>query len=68
MLRTSDISQYDQKKREYEAILLLEDKDILMSRPLQFGVCNAGQTVYFLIDWIDGEDAQEAIPSLDGLL
>ncbi|WP_339320004.1 phosphotransferase family protein [Paenibacillus sp. FSL R10-2734] len=64
LLRTSDISQYDQKKREYEAILLLEDQDILMSRPLQFGVCNGGQTVYSLLTWIDGEDAEHVIPTL----
>lgn len=64
LLRTSDISQYDQKKREYEAILRLVDQDILMSRPLQFGVCNGGQTVYSLLTWIDGEDAEKIIPTL----
>lgn len=64
LLRTSDISQYDQKKREYEAILLLEDKEIEMSRPLQFGVCNNGQSVYSILTWIEGEDAQVIIPTL----
>lgn len=64
LLRTSDISQYDQKNREYEAILRLADQDILMSRPLQFGVCNGGQTVYSLLTWIDGEDAEKIIPML----
>lgn len=64
LLRTSDISQYDQKKREYEAILRLVDQDILMSRPLQFGVCNGGQNVYSLLTWIDGEDAEKIIPTL----
>lgn len=64
LLRTSDISQYDQKKREYEAILRLVDQDILMSRPLQFGVCNGGQSVYSLLTWIDGEDAEKIIPTL----
>lgn len=64
LLRTSEISQYDQKKREYEAILLLDDQDILMSRPLQFGICNGGQTVYSLLTWIEGEDAEKIIPML----
>ncbi|WP_340004036.1 phosphotransferase family protein [Paenibacillus sp. FSL K6-0276] len=64
LLRTADISLYDQKKREYEGILQLEHKDILMSRPLQFGVCNGGQTVYSLLTWIEGEDAEKIIPSL----
>ncbi len=30
LLRTSDISQYDQKKREYEVILLLSDRIFLI--------------------------------------
>lgn len=64
LMRTSEISQYEQKKREYEAILRLEDTDILMSRPLQFGICNGGQTVYSLLTWIKGEDAQDVIPTL----
>lgn len=64
LLRTSEISQYNKKKREYEAILLLEDTDILMSRPLQFGICNGGQTVYSLLTWIEGEDAEDIIPTL----
>lgn len=64
LLRTADISQYDLKKREYEAILLLEDKEIEMSRPVQFGICNNGQNVYSLLTWINGRDAQEIIPTL----
>lgn len=64
LMRTAEISRYDQKKREYEAILRLEDTDILMSRPLQFGICNGGQTVYSLLTWVEGEDAQDIIPTL----
>ncbi|MNO57019.1 Phosphotransferase enzyme family protein [compost metagenome] len=64
LLRTSEISEHDQKKREYEAMLLLEDHNILMSRPLQFGVCHKGQIVYSLLTWIDGEDAEKIIPML----
>lgn len=64
LLRTSEISELDQKKQEYEAILQLADHNILMSRPLQFGVCNGGQTVYSVWTWINGEDAEKLIPTV----
>lgn len=65
LLRTADISKYDLKKREFEAVMQLADTHLFMSRPLQFGVCNNGQTVYSLLTWIDGEDAQDIIPTLN---
>ncbi|KNF09373.1 aminoglycoside phosphotransferase Aph [Gottschalkia purinilytica] len=64
LLRISDISQYDNKKREFEAIKKLGDIDILMSRPIDFGICNNGQLTYSLFTWIEGEDAEKVIPTL----
>lgn len=41
LLRVSDIAQYKKKKWEYESVKKLDFlKDILMSRPLDFGICN----------------------------
>jgi|SRR5665647_2759928 len=49
LLRVSDISEYDKKKAEYEAVKRLDGfTDILMSRPLDFGTCNDGKCVYML--------------------
>lgn len=64
LLRISDISQYENKKKEFENLKLLINMNILMSRPIDFGVCNNGQSVYSLLTWINGEDAQVVLPKL----
>lgn len=64
LLRMSDISRYDRSKLEFESVKKLENMDILMSRPIDFGVCNQGRSVYSLFTWVEGEDARDAIPRL----
>lgn len=64
LLRLADISQYERKKWEYESVRRLMHTDILMFRPVDFGICNEGKSVYSLFTWIEGKDAREAIPKL----
>ncbi|WP_438351738.1 aminoglycoside phosphotransferase family protein [Paenibacillus sp. FA6] len=64
LLRTSDITQYERKKKEYESIKKLDHIDALMSRPIDFGICNHGQSVYSLLTWVAGEDAAVVIPTM----
>lgn len=64
LLRISDIRQYGNKKQDFEAIKQLDKIDILMSRPIDFGICNNGQSVYSLLTWIKGEDAKTVLPAL----
>jgi serine/threonine-protein kinase len=35
---------------------------VLTPQPLGFGLCNGGKSVYFLSGWLDGEDAEKALP------
>ncbi|WP_246566607.1 aminoglycoside phosphotransferase family protein [Tissierella simiarum] len=65
LLRISDITQYENKKEEFESLKLFTNMDILMSRPIDFGICNNGQLVYSLLTWINGEDAEVILPKLD---
>ncbi|ALP39220.1 aminoglycoside phosphotransferase (plasmid) [Paenibacillus sp. IHB B 3084] len=66
LLRIADMVHYDKKKREFEAVKKLDHiENILMSRPLNFGICNNGQSVYSLFTWIKGEDAEKVIPTLN---
>lgn len=65
LLRTSDISEYEKKKREYEAIKKLDHIDALISRPIDFGICHDAQSVYSLLTWIAGEDAAVVIPTMN---
>ncbi len=65
LLRLSDISKYDLKKKEFENMKTLSQKNIFMSYPLEFGVCNRGKSVYLLLTWIEGEDAEIAIKRMN---
>lgn len=64
LLRIADISQYDHKKHEFEMMKRLAESGVPMSRPVDSGVCNNGQSVYSLLTWCDGEDAQAVLPKL----
>lgn len=65
LLRTSDIKQYEVKKKEYEIICKYSSLGFKMSEPISFGVCNGNQNVYMLLTWIEGEDLELALPKLD---
>ncbi|OAB38423.1 aminoglycoside phosphotransferase family protein [Paenibacillus glacialis] len=64
LLRLADISQFDKKKWEFESVEKFDHIDCLMSRPIDFGICNNGQSVYSLFTWVEGEDANQVIPTL----
>lgn len=64
LLRLSNIERYDAKKKEYEIITKYATLGFLMSRPIDFGVCNNGKNVYMLLTWIEGVDLEEALPML----
>lgn len=65
LLRVADISQYENKKQGFEAIKQLDNLDILISHPVDFGICNNGQSVYSLLTWIAGKDAEYLLPELN---
>ena len=64
LLRISPIEQYAAKKAEFEQMQRLAALGVPMCLPLAFGACAEG--VYSLQSWIDGEDAEDAIPLLSG--
>lgn len=64
LLRISDITQYEVKKKEYEIIKKYSLLGINMSMPLDFGICNDGNNVYMLLTWIEGNDLEAELPKL----
>jgi aminoglycoside phosphotransferase (APT) family kinase protein len=64
LLRISDISLYERKQVEYAALCRLNECPILMSRPVSLGVCNQGQSVYTLLTWVEGAEAEHILPQL----
>jgi aminoglycoside phosphotransferase (APT) family kinase protein len=61
LLRISSIAEYDKKIAEFNILKSLEYKGILMSKAIDFGICNNGKSVYSLLTWISGEDAKTRI-------
>jgi serine/threonine-protein kinase len=44
---------------------LIAEQGVPASRPVGFGVCNGVKSVYQLLTWIDGEDAEKVLPIYD---
>lgn len=63
LLRICDVSQYEKKKKEFEIIKDLNKKSLNMSVAIDYGICNAGESVYSLYSWINGYDAREKLNS-----
>ena len=63
LLRISDISLYEKKKKQFELLQQLEKLDINCSRPIAFGVLD-DKSLYMLLSYLEGEDAETIIPTL----
>lgn len=64
LLRVSDISEYEEKKHEFDLMKQIAAVGINMSQPIDFGVCAGGKSVYQILTWVEGEEAKEVLPSL----
>lgn len=65
LLRIADISEYEKKKLEYELMKKLDLLHIPMPKVIDFGVCNGNTSVYVLLEWIDGQEVEEALPMMN---
>ncbi|MCL1848882.1 MAG: GrpB family protein [Clostridiales bacterium] len=58
LLRITDVSDLDRKKAEYRMMERVFELGFITSQPFGFGLCNGGNSVYSLSDWLDREDAE----------
>lgn len=64
LLRISDISAVDKKRKEYEMLKVFSSLGFPSSCPLSFGTCTRGTECFMLLTWVDGEDLEKVLPSL----
>ena len=64
LLRLSGIERRDEKEREFQIIERYSRLGFEMSRPIEFGVCDEGRSVYMLLSWVGGRDLEAALPRL----
>jgi aminoglycoside phosphotransferase (APT) family kinase protein len=62
LLRLSDVSRLESKRKEFEIIRKYAALGFPMSRPIEFGVRD--DQVYMLLSWVDGEDLETVLPRL----
>ena len=63
LLRVSMIDRLERKRREYEKMSEVARLGIPMCLPVEFGICKEG--AYSIQSWVDGEDAEELVMSMD---
>ena len=64
LLRIANIAEFDRKKAEYVMLERLYNLGIPTPKPIDFGLCNDGQSVYSVFSWIDGDDLEIHLPML----
>ncbi len=64
LLRIADSSEYVQKKTEYEAMKEMYSRNVPMPFPIDFGICDNGESVYTLLSWIEEVEVEAILPSL----
>ena len=62
LLRISPMEELESKKAEFKNMKQVYKLGIPMCEPIEFGTCEEG--VYSLQGWIEGQDAEEVIPTL----
>jgi len=64
LLRISDGSLYNAKKKEYEIIKRFNTLSFPMSQAIKFGRCNNNENVYILLTWVEGTSLDSSLSLL----
>ncbi len=60
LLRVSDVSLFEKKKKQFELLNRIGELNLECSRPIDFGYLNEN-TIYTLLSWIPGQSAEDTI-------
>jgi len=64
LLRLSAGDKYDRKNEEFEALKTIESRGIPAPKPIAFGKCPDNSSVYMLLSWTEGKEADDVLPLL----
>ncbi|HKM04308.1 MAG TPA: GrpB family protein [Lachnospiraceae bacterium] len=64
LLRISDVSEYERKKTMFDILIKATDIGLPMCKPVDFGICSAGKTVYQLLTWCEGDNLDKVLSTL----
>lgn len=65
LLRLTDAKEYTRKRAEYEMMERVYALGVPAPKPCSFGLCDGGKAVFSLSGWLEGEDAESALPRMN---
>lgn len=64
LLRISNADNYEIKQKDFNFLVQLNKAALPIPTAVAFGKCEAGKSVYMLLSWIEGDDAEGIVPAL----
>lgn len=64
LLRITEASNYETKKKDYDFLLSLNKAGLPVPKAVDFGMCEEGNFVYTLLEWMEGEEAEKVVPTM----
>lgn len=64
LLRITDVSNYETKKKDYDFLLNINKANLPVPQAIDFGMCEDGKSVYMLLEWIEGDEAEKVVPNM----
>lgn len=64
LLRIADVADYEMKKREFNFLAQLNKESLPVPTAIDCGICEEGKSVYTLLGWVEGEDAETVVSHL----
>lgn len=64
LLRITEASNYETKKKDYDFLVCLNKASLPVPEAIDFGMCEDGNSVYMLLEWMEGEEAEKVVPTM----
>ncbi len=65
LLRIAEVSNYETKRKDYDFLLSLNKAGLPVPKAVDFGTCEDGNSVYMLLEWIEGEESEKVVPDME---
>lgn len=64
LLRIAEASNYETKKKDYDFLSYLNKANLPVPKAIEFGRCDDGKSVYMILEWMEGEEAEKVVPNM----
>lgn len=64
LLRITEASNYETKKKDFDFLININKAHLPVPKAIDFGMCEEGKSVYMLLEWIEGDEAEKVVPNM----